>query len=174
MQVRVSVKHTLSTNPVDSSQQLAHALMRVDALSHSLETVAKDELDDGAIDIGRVEHTCKRVAALVRRMAHSKVTHDVVKDGSAERIVAVPASVSTGTDIQPRRLHGLFVPRYEPLGYRDKPASTCICLAVPDHDDAPPQLYVRLTDVPIFSDATAGKDEHEYVARCWHLIDTTP
>lgn len=36
MQVRVSVKHTLSTNPVDSSQQLAHALMCVDALGDAL------------------------------------------------------------------------------------------------------------------------------------------
>lgn len=133
---RVSVKYTLSTNLIDSSQQFSDALMCVDALSHSLEAVAEDELDDGPIDVGRVEHRRERVAALVRRVRHPKVTHDRVKDCPSERVVAVPAAICSSADVEPWRLHGLLVPWQELARDGDESTSACIRLAVPDHDDA--------------------------------------
>ena len=174
MGLRVSVKHTLSTNPVDGSQQFADALMRVDTLGHTFEAVSEDELDDGAVDIGRVKHTGKRVAALMRRMRHAEVVHDKVKDSAAERVVAVTAAICASADVEPGSLHSLLVPWHEFARDGDKPARTGIGLAVPDHDDATAQLDVGLTDVTVFADTTAGVDEHEHVARLGHHIDATP
>lgn len=148
--------------------------MRVDSLGDALETVAKNELDDGPIYVSRVEHACKRVAALMWRVRHAKMPHYRVEDGSAERVVAVPAAIRSAADVESWRLHGILVPRYEPLGDRDKSTSACIRLAVPDYDDAAPQLDVGLTYVAILTNSTAGKDKHEYMAYFWHLIDTTP
>ena len=148
--------------------------MRVDSLSHSFKAVAENELDDGLIYISRVEHTCERMAALVRCMHHAEVLHDGVKDGSSERVVAVPAAISAAADVEPWCLHSLLVPRQELARYWDKPACTCIRLAVPDHDDAPPQLDVSLADVPVLTDTTAGVDKHEHVAHCRHLVNAAP
>lgn len=174
VQVRVSVKHTLSTNLVDSSQQLAHALMRVDSLSHSLEAMAKNELDDCPIDVSRVEQACKRVAALVRRVRHAEVPHDRVKNCPSERVVAVSAAICASADVEPWRQHSLFVPWQELAWYRDESTSSGVRLAVPDDDDTAPQLDVGLTYVAILANSTAGKDKHEYMTYFWHLIDTTP
>ena len=110
--------------------------MCVDTLGHSFETVAEDELDDGAVDVGRVKHRRERMAALMRRMRHAEMPHDWVKDGSAERVVAVPTAICTAANVEPRRLHGILIPRQDLARYRDKSASTCIGLAVPNHDDA--------------------------------------
>lgn len=134
--VHISVKHTSSTDLVDGSQQFADALMRVDTLGHTFEAVSEDELDDGAVDVGRVKHTGKRVAALMRRMRHAEVVHDRVKDSAAERVVAVTAAICSSADVEPRCLHGLLIPRQELAWYRDESTSSCIRLAVPDHDDA--------------------------------------
>lgn len=109
--------------------------MRVDSLSHSFKAVAENELDDGPIYISRVEHTCERMAALVRCMHHAEVLHDGVKEGSSERVVAVTAAICASADVEPRRLHGLLVPRQELARYWDKSTSSGVRLAVPDHDD---------------------------------------
>lgn len=109
--------------------------MRVDTLGHTFEAVSEDELDDGAVDIGRVKHTGKRMAALMWRMRHPEVMHDWVKDGSAERVVAVPTAIRSAAEVEPWRLHCLLVPWQELARYRDKSTSTRIRLAVPDHDD---------------------------------------
>lgn len=61
--------------------------------------MAEDEFCDGPIDVGRVEHGCERMTALVRRVRHAKVPHDGVKDGSAERVVAVPAAICSTADV---------------------------------------------------------------------------
>ena len=98
--------------------------------------MAENEFCDGPIYVSRVEHACKRVAALMWRVRHAKVPHDWVEDGSAERVVAVPAAICSTADVEPRRLHGLLVPRQELAWYRDESTSACIRLAVPDHDDA--------------------------------------
>lgn len=172
--MRVSVKHTLSTNLVDSSQQFSDALVRVDALGDTLQAMAEYEFDDGAVDIGRVKHTGKCMTALMRRMAHAKVTHDGVENCSSERVVAVPSAVSTSADVEPWRLHGLLIPRQELLRYWYKPTSSGVCLAVPDHDDATPQFHVSLADVPILADSAAGVDEHEHVTYFGHFVDTAP
>lgn len=50
------IKHTLSTNFVDGSQQFAYALVRIYALGDAFEAMPEDELDDGPIDISRVKH----------------------------------------------------------------------------------------------------------------------
>lgn len=148
--------------------------MRVDTLGHTFKAVSEDELDDGAIDIGRVKHTSKRVAALMRCMRHAEVVHDRVKDSAAERVVAVTASICASADVEPGSLHSLLVPWHELTRDGDKPARTGIGLAVPDHDDATAQLDVGLTDVTVFADTTAGVDEHEYVAGFGYLVDATP
>ena len=172
--VHISVKHTSSTDLVDGSQQFADALMRVDTLGHTFEAVSEDELDDGAVDVGRVKHTGKRVAALMRRMRHAEVVHDRVKDSAAERVVAVTAAICASADVEPGSLHSLLVPWYELARDGDKPARTGISLAVPDHDDATAQLDVGLTDVTVFADTTAGVDEHKYVTGFGYLVDATP
>ena len=110
--------------------------MRVDSLGDALETVAENELDDGPIDVSRVEHACKRMAALMRRMAHPKVTHDRVKDCPSERVVAVPAAICSSADVEPWCLHSLLIPRQELVRYRDESTSSGVRLAVPDYDDA--------------------------------------
>ena len=148
--------------------------MRVDTLGHTFEAVSEDELNDGAVDVGRVKHTGKRVAALMRRMRHAEVVHDRVKDSAAERVVAVTAAICASADVEPGSLHSLLAPWHELARDGDKPARTGIGLAVPDHDDATAQLDVGLTDVTVFADTTAEVDEHEHVARLGHLIDATP
>lgn len=172
--VHISVKHTSSTDLVDGSQQFADALMREDTFGHTFEAVSEDELDNGAVDIGRVKHTGKRVAALMRCMRHAEVVHDRVKDSAAERVVAVTAAICAAADIEPRRLHGKLIPWHELARDGDKPAGTCIGLAVSDHDDAAAQLDVGLTDVTVFADTTARVDEHEHMTRFWHIINATP
>ena len=174
MGLRVSVKHTLSTNLVDGSQQFADALMRVDTLGHTFEAVSEDELDDGAVDVGRIEHGRERMAALMRRMRHAEVVHDRVKDSAAERVVAVTAAICASADVEPGSLHSLLVPWHELARDGDKPARTGIGLAVPDHDDATAQLDVGLTDVTVLADSASRVDKHEHVARLGHLIDVTP
>lgn len=148
--------------------------MCVDAFGDAFKRMAENELNDGPIYVSRVEHACKRVAALVRCVRHAKVTHDRVEDGSAERVVAVPAAICSSADVEPRCLHGLLIPRQELAWYRDESTSSCIGLAMPDHDDATAQLDVGLTDVTVFADTTAGVDEHEYMTRFWHIINATP
>lgn len=148
--------------------------MRVDTLGHTFEAVSEDELDDGAVDVGRVKHTGKRVAALMRRMRHAEVVHDRVKDSAAERVVAVTAAICASADVEPGSLHSLLVPWHELARDGNKPARTGIGLAMPDHDDATAQLDVSLTDVTVFADTTAGVDEHEYVAGFGYLVDATP
>lgn len=148
--------------------------MCVDALGHSFKAVPEDEFDDGAVDVGRVKHTGKRVAAFVRRMRHAKVAHDWVKDGPSERVVAVTRPVAPRADVVSLSLHGILVPRYESLGDGDEPPASCLGLAVPDDDDTAPQLDVGLTYVTILTNSTAGKDKHEYMTYFWHLIDPTP
>lgn len=174
MGLRVSVKHTLSTNLVDGSQQFADALMRVDTLGYTFEAVSEDELDDGAVDIGRVKHTGKRVAALMRGVHHAEVLHDGVEDGAAERVITVARTVLAGADVFAFSLHGVLVPRYEALGDGDEPPASRLGLAVPDDDDAPPQLDVGLADVPVLADTASGVDEHEHMTRFWHIINATP
>ena len=110
--------------------------MRVDTLGHTFEAVSEDELDDGAVDVGRVEHGRERMAALMRRMRHAEVVHDKVKDSAAERVVAVTAAICASADVESRSLHSLLVPWHELARDGDKPARTGIGLAVPDHDDA--------------------------------------
>lgn len=148
--------------------------MRVDTLGHTFEAVSEDELDDGAVDVGRIEHGRECMAALMRRMRHAEVVHDRVKDSAAERVVAVTAAICASADVEPGSLHSLLVPWHELARDGDKPVRTGIGLAVPDHDDATAQLDVGLTDVTVFADTTAGVDEHEHVARLGHLIDATP
>lgn len=148
--------------------------MRVDTFGHTFEAVSEDELDDGAVDIGRVKHTGKRVAALMRRMRHAEVVHDRVKDSAAERVVAVTAAICAAADIEPRRLHGKLIPWHELARDRDKPAGTCIGLAVSDHDDAAAQLDVSLPDMTVLTDTASRVYEHEYVAGFGYLIDATP
>lgn len=169
-----SVKHRLSTNLVDGSQQIADALMRVDTFGHTFEAVSEDKLDDGAVDVGRVKHTGKRVAALMRRMRHAEVVHDRVKDSASERVVAVTAAICASADVEPGSLHSLLVPWHELARDRDKPARTGIGLAVPDDDDAAAELDVGLADVPVLADSTSRIDEHEHMTRFWHIIDATP
>lgn len=86
--------------------------MRVDALGHAFKAVSENELDDGAVDVGRVKHTGKRVAALMRRMRHAEVVHDRVKDSAAERVVAVTAAILAGADVFACAVHGFFIPRH--------------------------------------------------------------
>lgn len=148
--------------------------MRVDTLGHTFEAVSENELDDGAVDVGRVKHTGKRVAALMRRVRHAEVVHDRVKDSAAERVVAVTAAICASADVEPGSLHSLLVPWCELARDGDKPARTGIGLAVPDYDDATAQLDVGLTDVTVFADTTAGVDEHEHMTRFWHIINATP
>lgn len=148
--------------------------MRVYSFRHSLQAVPEDELDDGAVDVGRVKHACKRMTALVRRMRHPKVPHDWVEDGSTERVVAVPAAICSSADIEPWRLHGLLIPRQELLRYWYKPTSSGVCLAVPDHDDAAAYLYVSLADMPVLADSASRVDEHEHMASLGHIIDAAP
>ena len=52
--------------------------MRVDTFGHTFEAVSEDEFDDGAVDIGRVKHTGKRVAALMRRIFGSFIFYHLV------------------------------------------------------------------------------------------------
>ena len=174
MDLHGSVKHTSSTNLVDGSQQFADALMRVYSFRHTFEAVAEDKLDDGAVDVSRVKHRRERMAALMWRMRHPEVTHDWVKDGSAERVVAVPTAIRSAADVEPWRLHFLLVPWQELARYRDKSTSTRIRLAVPDHDDAPPQFDISLADMTVLADSASRVDKHEHVARLGHLIDATP
>lgn len=148
--------------------------MCVDALGHSFETVAEDELDYGAVDVGRVEHRCKRMAAFMRRVYHTEMPHYRVKDGTAERVVAVTRPVSPRADVVSIPLQGILVPRYEASGDGNESPTSCLGLAVPDDDDTAPQLDVGLTYVAILANSTAGKDKHEYMTYFWHLIDTTP
>lgn len=148
--------------------------MRVDTFGHTFEAVSEDELDDGAVDVGRVKHTGKRVAALMRRMRHAEVVHDRVKDSAAERVVAVTAAICASADVEPRRLHGKLIPWHELARDRDKPAGTCIGLAVSDHDDAAAQLDVSLPDMTVLTDTASRVYEHEYVAGFGYLIDATP
>ena len=148
--------------------------MCVDALGHSFKAVPEDEFDDGAVDVGRVKHTGKRVAAFVRRMRHAKVAHDWVKDGPSERVVAVTRPVAPRADVVSLSLHGILVPRYESLGDGDEPPASCLGLAVPDDDDTAPQLDISLAYVAVLTNTTAGVDEHEHMTRFRHLINATP
>lgn len=172
--VHISVKHTSSTDLVDSSQQFADALMRVDTFGHTFEAVPEDELDDGAVDVGRIEHGRERMAALMRRMRHAEVPHHRVEDGSSKRVVAVPTAICSAADVEPWRLHGHLVPRQNLARYRDKSTSTRIRLAVPDHDDAPPQFDISLADMTVLADSASRVDEHEHVACLGNLTDTAP
>lgn len=148
--------------------------MRVDTLGHTFEAVSKDELDDGAVDIGRVKHTGKRVAALMRRMRHAEVVHDRVKDSAAERVVAVTAAICASADVEPGSLHSLLVPWHELARDGDKPARTGIGLAVPDHDDAAAQLDVSLPDMTVLTDTASRVYEHEDMTCFGHIINATP
>lgn len=148
--------------------------MRVDTFGHTFEAVSEDEFDDGAVDVGRVKHTGKRVAALMRCMRHAEVVHDRVKDSAAERVVAVTVAICASADVESGSLHSLLVPWHELARDGDKPARTGIGLAVPDHDDAAAQLDVGLTDVTVFADTTAGVDEHEDMTCFGHIINATP
>nr|DAL67266.1 MAG TPA: hypothetical protein [Caudoviricetes sp.] len=172
--VHISVKHTSSTDLVDGSQQFADALMRVDTFGHTFEAVSEDELDDGAVDIGRVKHTGKRVAALMRRMRHAEVVHDRVKDSAAERVVAVTAAICASADVESGSLHSLLVPWHELARDGDKPARTGIGLAVPDHDDATAQLDVSLPDMTVLTDTASRVYEHEDMTCFGHIINATP
>lgn len=136
--------------------------------------MAENEFCDGPIYVSRVEHACKRMAALMRRVAHPKVTHDGVKDCPSERVVAVPATVSAAADVEPWRLHSLLVPRQELARNWDEPASAGIGLAVTNHNNATSQLDVSLADMTVLANTTARVDEHEHMARLGHLIDATP
>ena len=148
--------------------------MRVDTLGHTFEAVAENEFCDGPIYVSRVEHACKRMAALMRRMRHAEVPHHRVEDGSSERVVAVPTAICSAADVEPWRLHGHLVPRQNLARYRDKSTSTRIRLAVSDHDDAPPQFDISLADMTVLADSASRVDKHEHVARLGHLIDVTP
>lgn len=148
--------------------------MCVDALGHSFETVAEDELDYGAVDVGRVEHRCKRMAAFMRRVYHAEMPHYRVKDGTAERVVAVTRPVSPRADVVSISLQGIFVPRYEASGDGNESPASCLGLAVPDDDDTAPQLDISLAYVAVLTNTTAGVDEHEHMTRFWHLINATP
>ena len=110
----------------------------------------------------------------MRRMRHAEVPHHRGEDGSSERVVAVPTSICSAADVEPWRLHGHLVPRQNLARYRDKSTSTCIRLAVPDHDDAPPQFDISLADMTVLADSASRVDKHEHVARLGHLIDATP
>lgn len=146
--------------------------MRVDTLGHTFEAVSEDELDDGAVDVGRVKHTGKRVAALMRRMRHAEVVHHRVKDSPAERVVAV--AICASADVEPGSLHSLLVPWHELARDGDKPARTGIGLAVPDHDDATAQLDVSLPDMTVLTDTASRVYEHEDMTCFGHIINATP
>ena len=148
--------------------------MRVDTLGHTFEAVSEDELDDGAVDVGRVKHTGKRVAALMRRMRHAEVVHDRVKDSAAERVVAVTVAICASADVEPGSLHSLLVPWHELARDGDKPARTGIGLAVPDHDDATAQLDVSLPDMTVLTDTASRVYEHEDMTCFGHIINATP
>lgn len=76
----------------------------------------------------------------MRGVYHAKVFHDGVEDGTTEGIVAVACPVLAGADVFACAVHGFFIPRHELLRYRHEPPAPCFGLAVPDDDNAAPEL----------------------------------